>query len=400
MPKDHDVIIAGGGPAGLTAAKIASAEGGEVLLLELQAQIGGQTQSAAWIDQELLDKRLQRSVISQPQDINLHSPHHELSIKGKFGAIVDRRIFDKILALQAAENGTEIWVGCPCKELLKERGTVCGVRSEAGEWSEDLESQIVIDATGASGQWSSLLLRKILKDDWSEERMTQSNEYLMANVQRNGGIDLYFNSFFAPLGHAWIYPLQRGFAMAGIRGSGIHPDVALDEFIGREEPARLVDSTPIGAFRGQLSVEGSLKSTCVDGMLSVGSAAGQTYPLSGCGLKYALEAGEIAGKVAMEAVDEADPSKERLMEYDRKWRNQFEKDLQVGTLLQKGLQTSPDRKMDALLKAIDNSSELQRRFVKIFLARELKENLGGFLEKNEIRSIFGREITDSILSLY
>ncbi|KXB03561.1 hypothetical protein AKJ45_01210 [candidate division MSBL1 archaeon SCGC-AAA261F19] len=67
MPKDHDVIIAGGGPAGLSAAKAASTKGGNVLLLELQAQIGGQTHSTAWIPSELPDERLQSAIVSQPQ---------------------------------------------------------------------------------------------------------------------------------------------------------------------------------------------------------------------------------------------------------------------------------------------------------------------------------------------
>ncbi|KXB03562.1 hypothetical protein AKJ45_01215 [candidate division MSBL1 archaeon SCGC-AAA261F19] len=313
---------------------------------------------------------------------------------------MDRRKFDKILALEAVENGAEIWVGCPVKKLLKKRDKVCGVHIEAGEWSEDLESKVVIDATGASGMWSSLLLRKIQGSNWIEDKMTQSNEYLMANVQKNSKIDLYFNSLFAPLGHAWIYPFYKGFAMAGIRGTRIHPDVALDEFIGREKPSRLENSTPIGAFRRQLPVEGGLKSTCADGALAVGSAAGQTYPLSGFGLKYAMEAGKIAGEVVMEAVDEGDSSKEILMKYDQEWRNRFEKELQVGTLLQEGLQTSPDRKMDSLLKIMDNSPELQRKFMKIFLAQDLKEILEDLLKETKIQQIFGRKNAEYILSKY
>lgn len=398
--EQYDIIVAGGGPSGLSAARTASEGGSEVLVLDLQAQIGGQTETSAWISPEILDGKLKKAETSTVEKVKLHSTKKDLEVEGDFGVIVDRKILDKFLAAEAVEEGADIWVGSPVKELLEGRGGVEGVKSEAGEWSEEIESKIVIDATGAKSQWSSLFLREVLDSDWDKEKTNQTNEYLMSNVAGGSQVDIYFNSVLAPSGNAWIYPSENGFAMAGIRGTRIHPDSALDEFIGNQEPERLQGSVPIGAYRGKLPIEGPLEETASDGILAVGGAAGQTYPLSGRGIKYALESGSIAGEVAAEAVKEGDTTKERLKEYENRWRNNFQREIQAGGILQTALETSPDRKMNTLLENLEGNPDLKEDFMQIFLAEDLESTLGRFFKEEEFKRIFGKKKVNKLLSLY
>ena len=400
MADHYDVIVAGGGPAGLSAARAAAAEGGKVLLLEMQAQIGGQTQSASWVPRDLIEKDLERSIASDVSGVKLHSPHLELEVQGDFGAVVDRRMFDKLLAVRTADAGAEIWVSCPVKDLLKKDGRVNGVLTEAGSWSERLECELVIDATGAGGSWSSLFLRKVLGKDWDEEQLALSNEYLMANANVGKSVELFFTSYFAPLGCAWVFPFWEKFAMIGVRGVRIHPDAALDEFMGQAKLPGLEGAAPVAAFRGQLPIEEGPKQACSDGIMAVGEAAGQIYPLSGQGTKYALRCGELAGKVAIDAITEGNVSGDALAEYDRKWRAEFERELQVGRLLHTGLRASPDQKTDDLLKAMESDAQLQRDFVSVFLPLELGERLKGFLSNDGVQRIFGKKSAENALSLY
>jgi len=398
MVEHYDIIIVGGGPAGLAAAKAAAGEGGKVLLLEMQSQIGGQTQSATWAPASIVNQPLKEAVCNEVHRVKLNSPHQQLAVDGDFGAILDRRVFDKLLASEAVASGADIWVSCPVKELIVSKDVVKGVHAEAGTWSERLECEIVIDASGVQGQWSSFLLRKLFKREWDRELLMLSNEYIMANASARE-VELFFNSYFAPLGHAWVYPFGRRFAMVGIRGVRIHPDAALDEFIGRRAIPSIENAVPIAAFRGQLPIEGTLSPTCADGILSVGGAAGHVYALSGEGLRYALACGELAGKIAVDAIVEGSVSKEALMEYDRSWRAKFEPELRVGQLLHTSLRTSPDQKMDALLGSLAGDVSIQRAFVNVFMGVELAESLELLISSDEIGRIFGRGTVEKALAL-
>ena len=400
MTERYDVIVAGGGPAGLAAAKSAAGEGGKVLLLELQAQIGGQTQSTAWAPKDEVGAVLRESVVADVREVRLHSPHKQLTVKGNLGAIVDRRLFDKLLAAEAAASGVEVWVSCPVKELILSDGVVRGVHTEAGAWAERVEGEVVIDATGARGEWSSLFLRKVLKRDWNREQLTLSNEYLMANVTADSAVDLFFTSYFAPLGHAWVYPFGSRFAMAGIRGVRIHPDAALDEFMGRQPLPRLEHAVPIASYRGQLPIEGVLDSICADGIIAVGSSAGQIYVPSGEGLKYALRCGELAGKAAIDAITEGDVSKGALSEYERRWRTEFEAELRAAKLLHTALSVSQDRKTDALFDVLATEPKLRNAFMNVFTGVELGKALKVLLANEDVKRIFGSETASKVLALF
>lgn len=398
MARDYDVIVAGAGPAGLTSAKSASENGSEVLLLELQAQIG-LTHTSVWVSSNFLEEDWERAVESSVDKVVLHSVHHDLEIEGDFGKIIDRETLEELLAYEAARAGVEVWVGSPVTDLLKDKEGVKGVRMEVGKWAEEIESEAVIDATGAT-EWSSLFLRKILGSDWEEKKINRTNEYLMANVSGEGRIDLYFNSTLAPMGHAWIYPLDQKFSMVGIRGVGIHPDSALDEFIGRESPSRLDEGTPIGAYRGSIPIENLSERTADDGILAVGASACQIYPFSAHGMEFAIEAGQLAGEIVAEGIKEGDTSREKLDEYDRLWRSKFENKIKVGELLREVWEISPDQKMDALLDLLEGNPELQKSFINIFRGQELEGSLKTFFKAERAKELFGKERVNRIISLY
>jgi digeranylgeranylglycerophospholipid reductase len=399
MTGKYDVIVAGGGPAGLAAARAAASEGGKVLVLEMQAQIGGQTRSASWAPKEILSPSLKSAVVTRLRELKLRSPRMELVSRGDFGVVVDRRQFDKILAAEAVASGAEIWLNSPIKEISVIDGVIRGVRIESGGWSEQIEAGVVVDATGAGAEWSSLLLRKVLRGEWQREKLAFGNEYLMVNAKEEKSAEIIFNSYFAPGGHAWIYPMGRGFAMVGIYGVRVHPDLALDEFLGKQILPRLAGAVPVASFRNQLPLSGPLDQTCAGGMIAVGGAAGQIYPLSGEGLRYAMRCGGIAGKVAVDAITEEDVSKDRLSEYHRSWVEEFGLDFEIGKLLHSSLSVSLDRKMDAILRALEGKPRLQAAFVDVFAGFDPRGSLGSLLRDDEIARVLGKETVEKALAM-
>lgn len=397
MQESYDLIVVGAGPAGLTAAREAAKNDLDVLLLELKAQIG-QTQTSSWITKSF-DEEIEESRKSKVEKLEMNSTHKKIEINGDLGQIIDREIFEKELAAEAASEGVEIWLGSPVRDLVVKRGKVTGVEIKSGEWTEEVHSKAVIDATGSGTDWSSLFLRKILDESWEKEMKNHANEYLMAETPETNKVSLYFNPLLAPRGFAWVHPFGKKFSMTGIRGVRIHPDSALDEFIGRMDPDILKNSVPVGEFRKKISIDGILNEMTDDGIIAIGAAAGQIYPLSGHGLNYALKSGKLAGEVISDAVDEGNFSKEFLSDYERTWRDEFGDDIKIGELLLEALEVAPDQKMDSLLDYLQDHEDLSENFVNIFLAENLKKSVKLFFKEKEVKRIFGEERIRKVLSL-
>jgi hypothetical protein len=55
----------------------------------------------------------------------------------------------------------------------------------------------------------------------------------------------------------------------------------------------------------------------------VGDAAGQTAPLWGEGIGYAMRAGRMAGQIAADAVADGHTSRDRLLAYERSWQESY-----------------------------------------------------------------------------
>ncbi|MEW6592410.1 MAG: NAD(P)/FAD-dependent oxidoreductase [Candidatus Hadarchaeota archaeon] len=388
----YDVVVVGAGPAGLEAAKAAASEGAKTLLLEMRAQVGGQVNPSAIVPAG----ELKKAVAASFKEIEFRSDKKRAVIRGRL-SLIDRARLDRLLAAEAASSGTEIWINSPVKELLTKDGRVVGVRAESGGWSEDIRSEIVIDATGAVGEWSGLF-RKFTGADHPKNQVVFTSEYLMANAKVETP-EIIFTSYLAPGGHAWLYPAGGGFAFVGISGVRIHPDVALDEFLGRHNLPSLKGASPVAAFRGQLPLGGPLDNVCGDGVIAVGGSAGHFYQLSGQGLRYAMKGGELAGKAAVDAIMAGDFSMRGLSGFQRAMASEFGYDFEVGRLLHSSLEVSQDRKMGELLGSIKGKPDLARSFLDVFLGHRLKASVGRLLRDRRVTKVFGRETVGKALAL-
>ena len=393
--KRYDVVVAGGGASGLSAAISAASRGCRVLVMEMQAQIGGQG-SPAWIGDSLW-KRVPASVLARVREVRLRSPGASAEVRGELGVIIDRRIFDRGLAARAAEAGAEIWLSAPVRDLLVRDGRVAGVRSGVGNWSEEIAAEVVIDATGSSGEWSGVFMRKVAGREWSREELAFCGEYLVANFDA-GGVELVFNPYLTPGGHAWVYPCGRGMAAVGVQGIRINPELALDEFIGKDQVEGLRKSMPVAAFRSRFPLGGPPERTYAAGIVVAGGAAGQIYQLSPKGLSQAVRAGEIAGEVAAGAISEGNVSEESMAGYEERWRREIHNDIQIGSELRKSLGTFQGRKMDALLSRAGESQSVRRALVNIFLCRDLRRSVRAILNDPRASGVLGGESLERLLS--
>jgi digeranylgeranylglycerophospholipid reductase len=132
----YDVIVVGAGPAGSVTAKTAAEKGLDVLLIERNAEIGVPVKCAEGVSKELerfveIDPRW---VSTKLQGIVTYGPDGTkvtLSVEGAdiAGYVLERRLFDKYLAQQAARAGADVRVKTQAYGLITENGYAKGVRT-------------------------------------------------------------------------------------------------------------------------------------------------------------------------------------------------------------------------------------------------------------------------------
>jgi flavin-dependent dehydrogenase len=181
-------------------------------------------------------------------------------------------------------------------------------------------ARLVVLATGASTkvlQRSGILRRP-------PRPMLAARAYY-SGVQAEDRFELRFDHVPVP-GYGWVFPLADGRVNVGV-GFVRRPwqrqqtaRAAFERFVA----SRLPNAQQDGPVRGYpIRVDFLSAPTCAERTLLVGEAAGLVNPLTGEGIDYALESGEIAAEHIAAMLSTGDFS--RVREYDQALRAQFER---------------------------------------------------------------------------
>jgi digeranylgeranylglycerophospholipid reductase len=332
---DHyDVVVVGAGPAGSVAAWEASKQGLKVLLLEKRQEIGSPVRCAEGLTPGALNGFLApdpgwicaevcRAQIAVVRDGKEHPWEALTQLQGNdavgVGYIVERRIFDRVLAEKAAETGARVLVKTAAVGLLWQGEAVAGVRAR-GPWGQkDISARVVIGADGVEsrvGLWAGL--DTILPQ---HDLMTCA-QFLLAGIDIDPQCTYYYlDDQIAPGGYAWIFPKGEGRANVGL---GIQADLPSPRPI--ELLVRFVESHPFLAqgsivtfIAGGVPVALPPARLVTDGCMLVGDAARQVDPLTGGGIANGMAAGRLAAQVAVEAIAVGDVSRSHLRRYEDEW---------------------------------------------------------------------------------
>ncbi|MGP8011446.1 MAG: NAD(P)/FAD-dependent oxidoreductase [Halobacteriota archaeon] len=341
MREDYDVIVVGAGPAGSVAALNAAADS-DVLLIEKRPEIGAPVRCAEAVPLvetpfvfhtsfEKYVKPDKKWVASEVKGVRATAPDGTIvEVSGEMfgkgdplGIVLERKLFDRQLAKDAARSGAHVAVRTRATGLILEDGAVRGVKlSRLGE-GFDVRAKLVIGADGVEsqvGRWAGINTTLKLKDIESCAQYHMQNVELMDNT-----LDFYFGSS-APSGYAWAFPKgdgagNIGLGVLGSKLSGKRPLAYLDEFVAQRFP----DGKPVELMLGACPVSGALSHIVGNGLMLVGDAAHHTEPITGGGIMAALQSGTIAGQVANKAVRQNDSSVRVLREYETEWNRSFGK---------------------------------------------------------------------------
>ncbi len=342
----YDVVVVGAGPGGSIAARVAAENGLSVLLLEKRQEIGSPVRCAEGVPHKPLvafiepDKHWIAAEVDKAE-ITVIAGDERITTTGSggWGYILERRVFDRVLAEGAAITGADIRVKTPVVGLIIEDDHVHGVRIKGesrGVPQEEIEiqSQIVIAADGIEsqvGRGAGLDLQLSLEDTMV------CGQYLLAGIDIDPTCTSYvIGHEIAPGGYAWIFPKGEGVANVGLgvqadiqggdRYGAVFPELNqngdgvmgfLTRFI--ESDPRLERGSPVTLVTGNVPVGISPDHIVKDGLMVIGDAARQVDPLTGGGIINAMTAGRLAAEVAAEAIVLGDTSRGTLSQYVDRW---------------------------------------------------------------------------------
>jgi digeranylgeranylglycerophospholipid reductase len=356
ISRHYDLVVIGAGPGGSTAARVAAQAGLSVLLLEKRQEIGSPVRCAEGVGHHQLAPFIEpdpRWIAAEVTQIEItavtDADERILRASGGRGYILERRIFDRVLAERAARAGAEIRVKTAVTGLLTDQGRVQGVRIGHADFLDgagtlDVAARVVIAADGMEaqvGRWAGLNLHLPLRDTMV------CAQYLLAGVSIDPSCTYYtLDHQVAPGGYAWIFP--KGEAVANV-GLGMqadlpHPSAAplstphthpaadrtalnlLTRFI--EAHPRLAQGYPVTLVTGNVPLALAPPHLVVDGLLVVGDAARQVDPLTGGGIGNAMVAGQLAAQVTVEALAAGDTSAAFLQRYRDRWHHSLGRQMQ------------------------------------------------------------------------
>ena len=325
--KEVDVLVIGAGPAGSMAACESSKNGAKTLIIEKKSEIGAPKRCAEGItlnelkkneidvDERWVAKYIEGVKIVSPDNTDVTLNTKDLDVPAR-GVILERKIFDKHLTMEAIRNGAEVMVKTQSTNMVKEEdGYLVSIKGIDKEITH-IKAKIVIGADGPEshvGGWAGL--NTTVK--FSE--MDSGAQYEMVNLDLpcDGDlIEFYFGSV-APGGYAWIFPKGKDIANVGIDVSNARTDKTaiehLDEFIANCEETKNGQIVEINV--GGNPFCGVFDKIVTDNVLLVGDAAGCINPVTGGGIELAIQSGKAAGTIAAKAIKEKNYTEERLNEY-------------------------------------------------------------------------------------
>lgn len=339
-----DVVIIGGGPGGLSAARALAAGGWAVTVLEEHNHIGTPVHCTGVLAADVIESmQVPPGVVLNPlSTVRFVAPAghaFEYTTATTEAVVIDRVTFDAELARRAALAGAMLLKGRRVTAL--DTTTDCVQVTFAD--GETLSARAAILACGANYTFQRRL-------GFGMPSTFLQSAQMELPADRLGDVEIHFGSEIAPKGFAWAVPVQRAsgtFARIGVMAEG-DAGAYFSRMLARVRDRWAMAAPETAIPRRRVLPLGSVRRTYADRVLAVGDAAGLVKPTTGGGIYYSVVSGEIAAEVMNTQLAAGDLSAAALRDYERRWRGRFQSEFNAQLALRFVAQRMRDTDIDAL----------------------------------------------------
>ncbi len=364
------MVIVGGGPAGLTAARVLGEAGATVLVVEKARQVAERvrTSGGTWI-QDMAEHGVPESMRHPFRRIRLVTPSSEATFEHAHprACVIDVRRVYRHLADRSAQAGAAVRTGTAVQGVTKENDRPSGVTVRRGDGRNELiGAEMVVDASGYAARPSRGFGVPIATHGYG----VGFEEEMEAPAYDQDEAVLLLGRQFAPEGYAWAFPCGQGRVRVGVGvplpSSGPGPGELARRLRSSNAHLRgaLSGARTVEVHRGIVPFSPPSAPLVWNGLVRVGDAAGHASALAGEGIRLAMDAGSMAGRAIAEALNDGGPGSTRLLAYERGWRRTRARELRAAWRVHRGLLQREDDEWERLGRALRplSADQLDRLF--------------------------------------
>ena len=361
-----DVVVVGAGPGGSMAAKFCAQGGMDTILIEKKAEIGAPLRCAEGVSKSWLDEvgivpdrtwirgDMKGTIIKSTKGTSYQLD--ESKAGNEVGYVLERHLFDKALARDAANAGAKIMMRTSCTGVIRENGKLVGIKAKSMGEEIEIRAKAVVAADGYESQvarWAGIDTTLKLSD------IDSCIQYRMCNIDITPDYCEFVIGSCAPGGYIWVFPKGDKVANVGIGVAGqlctkgADAKYYLDKWIA-EDP-RFKNGQILEIMGGFVSTCPGLDCAIDDNIILVGDAARIIDPITGGGICHACRTGMYAGQVLVECNKTGDFSKKALQPYEKRWRDRMEDKLFRNWMAKEKLATLDDDTIDDIIKMISTA---------------------------------------------
>jgi len=287
-----NVVIVGGGPAGLQAAITIAKQGFQPIVFEQHSQIGTPIQCGEGMS---LNAFRDFSIPTSNNDIcvrehkrcKLVFPSNKVLSGDIHAFMIKRDVFDQYLAEKAIDAGAVIITNTKVNAILHNSEEL--VVKTNDHKNPNYKPKFLILAEGARAQLAHSL-------NFPASPLIKAFEY---KIEGEWGEDLefYFDAKEFPHGYCWIFP-RNNETNVGIVTTANQLKARLDLFMKKKE----ITGKIIKKIGGMIPMKGPVHNLAKNNVILAGDTAGMVNPVFYGGIRIGMTSGEIAGRVGVEYI--------------------------------------------------------------------------------------------------